>query len=354
MASQNGQQAHRVISRKAELDQLFAQLVDSPYRFDFFSTLRRIEAIDAGSPLVGKARLPKQEVMRLSQQPSLTFAPSNLTEFRIDKNGRGFMAVRFMGLYGPHGALPVHLTELTQERMASNNDHTMRAFADLFHHRMLSHFYRAWRQSQPSANRDRPKDDRFMTYIGAFVGQYSQSLEQRDEADDKAIRFFAGQLGRVSRSATALQQILSYVFQTKVVVNEFAPTWLYLPTSERTQLGANSASAQIGFGAVLGAKVLDAQHHISLEIGPLSLEKYQKLLPGQKGSRVLASWLKRYLGMSIGVHSVHVLQRDQVPKNKLGNFGQLGWTTWLGTRQSEQDAFDLRMTHNVINRKEEL
>jgi type VI secretion system protein ImpH len=354
MAGQNGQQAHRVILRKLELDQLFVQLVDSPYRFDFFSTLRRIEAIDAGSPLVGKARLPKQESVRLSQQPSLTFAPSNLTEFRIDQNGRGFMAVRFMGLFGPHGALPVHLTELTQERMASNNDHTMRAFADLFHHRMLSHFYRAWRQSQPTANRDRPKEDRFMTYVGSFIGQYNSSLELRDEADDKAIRFFAGQLGRIGRSGTALQQILSYLFNAKVVVNEFAPTWLNLPSSERTQLGENSASAQLGFGAVLGAKVLDAQHHINLEIGPLSLEKYQKLLPGQRGSRVLGAWLKRYLGMSIGVQSVHILQRDQVPKNKLGQFGQLGWTTWLGTRQSEDDAFDLRMTHNVINRKEEL
>ncbi len=353
MAGQNGQQAHRVIQRKAELDQLFAQLAESPYRFDFFSTLRRIEALDSAAPLVGKSQLPKQEIIRLSQQPSLTFAPSNLTEFRINSSGRGFIAVRFMGLYGPHGALPVHLTELTQERIASNNDHTMRAFADVFHHRMLSHFYRAWRQAQPTANRDRPSDDRFMTYIGALVGQHSKTLDRRDPVDDKSVRFFAGQLGRLGKSALALQQILSYVFNAKVVVNEFAPTWLNLPSSERTKLGDNSGSAQLGLGAVVGSKALDAQHHISLEIGPLSLERYQKLLPGQSGALVLSAWLKRYLGMSIGVQSVHVLRREDVPKNTLGKFGQLGWTTWLGTRQSQLDAFDLRMTHNAINRQEE-
>jgi type VI secretion system protein ImpH len=349
MASQDGQKTHRVIQRQAELDQLFTQLVQSPFRFDFFSTLRRIEALDASAPLLGRAPSPKQESVRLSQQPSLTFAPSNLTEFRIDRNGRGVLSIRFMGLYGPHGALPVHLTELTQERIASHNDQTMRAFADMFHHRMLLHFYRAWRQSQPTANRDRPKDDRFMTYVGAFVGQYSKALDQRDAVDDKAIRYFAGQLGRLGKSALGLQQILSYVFQTTVEVNEFAATWLRLPESERTRLGAGISTSQLGAGATLGAKVLDAQHNVSIQLGPLNFEKYQKILPGQSGAKVLTAWLNRYLGMSIGVKSVHVLQREAVPKNSLGKFGQLGWTVWLGTRQTPKDAFDMKITHNILN-----
>lgn len=353
MASQNGQETHRVIQRQAELDQLFAQLAHSPFRFDFFSTLRRIEALDADAPLLGRAAHPKQEVVRLSQQPSLTFAPSNLTEFRIDRNGRGILAMRFMGLYGPHGALPVHLTELTQERIASHNDQTMRAFADIFHHRMLSHFYRAWRQSQPTANRDRPRDDRFMTYVGSFVGQYSKALDQRDAVDDKAVRFFAGQLGRLGKSALGLQQILSYVFQTKVVVDEFTATWMQLPLSERTKLGAISDTSRLGVGATLGAKVLDAQHNISLKLGPFCFEKYQQLLPARSGAKLLTAWLNRYLGMSIGVKSVHILRRDEVPKNSLGKFGQLGWTVWLGTRRSSQDAFDLKITHNILNVKKE-
>ncbi len=78
------------------------------------------------------------------------------------------LQVRLFGLLGPNGPLPLHITEYARERLRHANDPTLSRFLDLFHHRFLTLFYRAWAQAQPHVNRDRPRDDRFAVYVGSL------------------------------------------------------------------------------------------------------------------------------------------------------------------------------------------
>ena len=64
---------------------------------------------------------------------------------------------RLFGLLGPNGPLPLHLTEYARERLRHAGDPTLSRFLDIFHHRFLALFYRAWAQAQPHVNRDRPE-----------------------------------------------------------------------------------------------------------------------------------------------------------------------------------------------------
>ncbi len=110
----------------------------------------------------------------------------------------------FLGLFGPNAPLPLHLTEYAIDRRRNAKDGTLGAFADIFHHRMLSLFYRAWADSQPTVQFDRPDEDRFRLYIGALVGMATPHLDARDALPDQYKRFFAGRLVPQARNAEGL------------------------------------------------------------------------------------------------------------------------------------------------------
>ena len=137
-------------------------LEDEPHRYGFFQALRVLECAHPDRPRVGESTRPTEDAIRLAQEPSLAFAPATLASFQAGQ--KGFpprLSVLFFGLFGPNGPLPLHLTEYARDRLRNEHDPTFSRFADIFHHRMLSLFYRAWAVAQPTVNFDRPQSDRF-------------------------------------------------------------------------------------------------------------------------------------------------------------------------------------------------
>ena len=57
-----------------------------------------------------------------------------------------------------------------RERLRQRGDPTPERFFDIFHHRLLTLFYRAWAQGQPTAQHDRPHDDRYAAWLGSAIG----------------------------------------------------------------------------------------------------------------------------------------------------------------------------------------
>ncbi len=318
----------------------FGDAQSRPWSRDFYMLMRRVEGLHPQSPRIGEAARPHDEPVRLGQTPSLSFAQSNVDRISWNRAGRMRISVRFLGLFGPNGPLPLHLTELAQSRIRHQGDETFARFADVFHHRQLSLFYRAWRQAQPTASRDRPQSDRFMVYLGALIGEPSPAWAARDRLGDENKRFFAAILGRASRNAEGLVAVLRAYFGVPVGLQPYAARWMNLPATQRTRLG-DTATGMLGQGAVLGSRVLDAQHHIRLRIGPLALADYQRLLPGGPWHGTLADWIRRYCDDALGVQATLVLSAPQVPALRLGAGARLGWTSWLGAKPHGTDADDL-------------
>lgn len=322
----------------------YQALEDAPYEYDFFQTLRRIECLFPGKPRLGAAQRPADEPLRLGQDPSMAFAPATFGSFAHEAGGRApRLGVAFFGLIGPQGPLPLHLTEFVRDRLLHHGDRTLARFFDLFNHRFLELFYRAWAQAQPTVNLDRPETDRFAAYVGSTFGIGTRRASNRDDVPDHAKLFFAGLLARQARNPSGLAAMLTGYFRVPVAIEEYVGHWMQLPASERTRLGRDNGSAHLGAGAVLGRRVWDRQNKFRVWLGPLSVDQYEAFLPGGSALRRLVAWVRQYFHFELEWDVRLTLKRDEVPQLRLGRFGRLGWTTWVGRYRNSGDAGELTL-----------
>jgi type VI secretion system protein ImpH len=325
----------------ANADALLARLRQTPQEFGFFAFMRSLEALAHERPRFGKSRRPREDLLRLAQEPDVGHAPASLARIEPGTEGRpDRLLVHFFGLFGPDGPLPLHLTEYARDRRRNYGDATFQRFADLFHHRALSLFYRAWADARPTISFDRPDQDRFGHYISALIGLATPGLRDRDAMPDLTKLHFAGLLAGQTRHAEGLGQILSTFFTVPVRVESFCGAWLCLPNADRSRL-ADRASGQLGNSTLLGARVWSRQHKFRIVFGPLDLADYERLLPGGQSFHRLVAIVRNYAGDVLMWDVNLILRAAEVPQVRLGQQGRLGWTSWLLPRRSATDAADL-------------
>jgi type VI secretion system protein ImpH len=312
-----------------------------PYAYDFYQAMRRLENLHRDKPRLGEALRPADEPVRLAQEASLSFAPAPLSAFEPGRGGKpAWLQVRFFGLLGPNGPLPLHLTEYARERLRHAGDSSFTHFLDLFHHRFLVLFYRAWAQAQPTVSLDRPQDDRFSRYIGALAGLGSPALRGRDSVHDFAKFFRAPWFTRQVRNVDGLCAILRSYFRVPAGIEQFVGHWMKLPETQRTRLGVPGGTT-LSRDAVIGTQVWDRQHKFRIHLGPLTLAQYESFLPGGTKLRSLVDWVRGYFCFEFEWDLRFTLDRREVPMTRLGRYGQLGWTTWVGRPGTPVDAEDL-------------
>jgi type VI secretion system protein ImpH len=334
MASENG--------NKAEAVTLFREIQQEPYRFGFFQAVRRINCANSDMALTGTAFRPGDDPIRFAQTPYTEFAPSTLKSLDFDgPNGTPRLSQLFFGLFGPNGPLPTHLTEYARDRLRHNHDATFARFADMFHHRMVSLFYRSWAQAQPTVQHDRPEQDRFSMYVGALAGLGIPSFRDADSMPFAAKLHFAGHLSSLPTHATGLASMLESYFQVPAKIIEFVAHWLTIPQRDRLQLGRTPGLGMLGQTAVLGEKVWQRQDKFQVCLGPLSLEEYEAFLPSGQSFAGLVAAVRNYLGLELLWEVRLLLKGVEKPVTCLGKQGVLGWTSWLRTEEPEKTVGDL-------------
>ncbi len=341
-----------------------------PYPLDFFAFGRLVECSFKDLPRIGFSQRPGEDAARFSQEPSLAFAPTTMSDFRPHGTARvGRVFVNFMGMLGPNGPLPLHLTDFARDRERNHDDPTLARFLDVFNHRMVSLFYRAWAAGQMTTNYDRTRwderasaatpagetedagaeagsgawsnEDRYAMYIGALLGIGQRSLRQRDEAPDVAKLFFAGRLGAGVKNAEGLRAILEEYFEIPARIEEFVGSWIDLPAGYWCRLGESRESGRLGVNAVVGARSWDRQGRIRIVLGPMGLDDYERMLPDGSSQKRLEAWVRNYIGFELGFDVQLVLKESEVPRSSLGKGGKLGWTTWTAAGPLGRDAADL-------------
>ncbi|MGH7200225.1 MAG: type VI secretion system baseplate subunit TssG [Planctomycetaceae bacterium] len=363
------------------------RLASEPYRFDFFQAVRLLELDDraAKRKRIGEDHPPSEEAVRFRAHASQSFPPSPVVQVRLgetreerletrDGDGDGEasrpaldsgpspldstappeMVVAFFGLFGPVGALPQHYTRMVIERL-KEKDPSLRDFFDLFHHRAVSLFFRAWAKSRLPESYERARldpdarePDLFTLALFSLVGRGMDGLRGRLDVQDETFLRYGGLFARQPRTAVALERMLEDFFDVSVRVLQFQGQWLHLAEGDQSRLPAAGRprgwNNVLGESVIVGERVWDVQGRIRLRVGPLSYPQFRRFLPSGDRLRPFAQLVRSYVGMEFDFDVQLVLQADEVPGCRLGGAdaepSRLGWNTWLTSRPFTDNAAD--------------
>jgi type VI secretion system protein ImpH len=343
-------------------------LFETPFRFDFFQAVRLLERIARerarkdGAPApapIGRDGRPEEEFVRFRALQSHAFPASSVvdlkrTETQDGRQAAAEMTVSFMGLTGSNGALPHHYTTT----MITQRNKALGEFFDLFNHRTISLFYRAWEkhqfpiayeQSNISRDENRPAQiDPFTRALYCLVGLGTKGVRNRLLVDDEAILLYAGHFARLPRSAISLQLVLSDYFSRPVEVIQFRGQWLHLPPEEQSMMPnrANSLglNCALGVSTIVGSRIWSIENSFRVRLGPLDYQTFAQFQPGSAGLRTLCQLVRLYVGMQFDFDVQPVLHRDEIPPSRLGGdkslASRLGLNTWLPQPNRRRHADD--------------
>jgi type VI secretion system protein ImpH len=352
------------------LTRLFAE----PYEFDFFQACRLLGRIQGG---IHREGLGPPEPARFRSRVTLAFPASavhDLTPPDVSEDRKRLlppvMTVTFLGLYGTTGVLPRHYTHrLLEIDQYTRKDagRPLRDWLDLFNHRWVWLFYRAWEKyrfwlpyERGEPQRDDP--DAFTRALLAVCGLATGGLRDRVRVTlppptsgrpetlaavhDLGLLRFAGLLGQRRRNAWGLDVLLAQYFEVPVAVKPFQGQWLPLDPGSKTRLGA--ANSSLGRDAVAGERVWDVQGKFRLRVGPLTYRQFLDYLPDRrpvyqrKAFFLLSQVAKLYAGPEFDLDVQLVLKAAEVPRCELSADEaagpRLGWNCWLLTGPAKRDA----------------
>jgi type VI secretion system protein ImpH len=320
-----------------------------PWGTDFFAAMRELERGAKQKPRIANSTVAAEDIVNLGQDPYLEFPASNVTKFESPEGQIPKLYSRFLGFFGPQGALPLNTT-VDAYLWSNGRDPSFARFTDIFSNRFLQLFFRTWADARPIAHHDRPDDDRFVDYVGTFAGIGVDSLKGRDSLDDIAKLPFAGLVNAEIKSASRLKQLVRGVFKVPTEVEERIGSWLVFEPSDRWMLGAGDVT--LGVDTYLGSRVYSINDKICIAIKARDLAEYRKFLPRGTMFDKLTDLVFFYIGHRLEFDVKLLLPARHAPATQLGVSGELGWTAWIAPdNDAGEDVYFDDARFNALERR---
>ncbi|WP_051955901.1 type VI secretion system baseplate subunit TssG [Beijerinckia mobilis] len=377
-----------------------------PWRFDFLDMMRYIErslgaplqhesVFSASRPRIGDSSTRREEIVRIEssdfsaevpisfgQEPWMAFPGSTIREIVHRSNNprkinaseantsdntppdKIHVVTAFLGLLGPQGALPFHLTEEARG-FALDDDDSFIHFLDLFNNRFIQLFFRAWADARPIVQADRPEYDRFGTYILTCLGlgspAFAPLLLPRAGVDQThsipaGIGLYAGLLGAQAKSASRLRQAVRGLLGVESEIMEFVGSWLVFDKEERSTLGQRFS--RLGMDLLVGAASFSVQDKIRIRLYVADMAQYLRFLPPGSDCDRLVDLLFLYVGDELDwdvelALPARCAEPIRLGARKAGRAGaMLGWTSWLiGAAEEEQQGYRCDARFHPAERK---
>jgi len=338
---------------------LIDRLVRRGWEFDFFPAVWLLERFAAGGAPVGGVGPVSAERIRFRPEVSMVFPATDVRRATVvdgpsEDESIYQIDVTFMGLYGVSTPLPLHyavdvLRSVDHSRSGANVEGVesarparetgeeggspLRDFLDLFHHRLISFFYRSWLKYRFERSFALSGRDDIAGYLLWFIGcSPGVDAETLGVPPIRLLRY-AGVLTQHPRSGMTLAGVLrDYWNDPSIGVETCLGRWVRVSSADQNRLG--EANSRVGFDVTLGEQVYDLNGTFLVRIGPMGWEEYLSFLPdGTRTAQTRA--LIRYYCMDPLACTLELrIRAGEVPSLRIGSdesAGRLGFTSWVRT-----------------------
>ncbi len=316
---------------------------------DFFELLRQLETADLR---FGRAGGAAREPARLGQTARQSFAAGDVAQIVAgDADHPPRIGVNVLGLIGPEGPMPLHMTRWIMERLSNRwfagdtdgatADTSFLDFINMLQHRLIALYWRAWADARPEVHIAHGDGGRVTAMMRALAGLGLPGTTSDDIRLDGAKLRHATSLALEARSPERLTAFLQTVLGVPVTLAEYVGLWIDIPVHLQSRLGLQHAG--LGTGAVIGGRVFDRQAQAELRLGPLTLSQFNTFLEDSAARDRLRQALVFAAGKDIAFGLRLVLAAAEVPQARLGHC-QLGRTIWLNPDPA-RDADDLAFSN---------
>lgn len=310
-----------------------ALLADAP-QMNFFRFCELIELSAPHRPPLGTTDSPANEPVRFRSQGGLGFPGREIQSVERDGDFPArppVVRTTFLGLYGVDARMPSYFVdEIAQRRDGAE---PLAAFLDLFHHRIVTQFYRVARKYRyPVGFRPGGQDEVSRYLLGLLGLGFGEQDRVQQTVDPRKLLSMLGLASQRTRTAEGLAGVLRHaVPDAHVAVEEFHPVWVRLDASGRMPLGEN---------CVLGRGFYDRANAVRVVIMPQTRESVLDLMPGRSMHREVMALLCFYLGYAAHAHLEMQVRQALMPVPALNSDQvSLGCTTQLA-RRAKTDAND--------------
>lgn len=314
--------------------------------------IRFCELLDLAAPdkpSLGTTDSPFTDPVRFRSRAQLGFPGREIDAVRYDTGNPAAPAsviTTFLGLYGVDARMPAYFVD----EVALNRDgaEPLAAFLDLFHHRVVTQFYRVARKYRYPVGFRRDGTDPVSRYLLSFagfgfgtptraavsnpklsapaLGEERASASARpglaNVADKRRLLSMLGLAMQKTRTAEGLAGVLRYaVADASIAVEEFHPVWREVDEAEPAALGER---------CLLGRGFYDRANVVRVVITPDSRETVLSLVPGQPVHREVMALLRFYLGYESEADLEMHVRAELMPKPVLEpRHANLGFTVQL-------------------------
>lgn len=303
---------------------LLPALLDQAPQMNFFRFCELLELAAPHLSALGSSDSPVQEPVRFRSRKRLGFPNREIDTIEFDLDDPAAppsVRTTFLGLYGVDARMPSYfIDEIAQNREGAES---LAAFLDIFHHRIVTQFYRVWRKYRyPAGFRSNGQDD-ISRYLLSFAGLgIGEAASTQQQVGTRKLLSMLGLAGQKTRTAEGLAGVLQHaVPDAQIEVQEFHPVWIALTDFERMPLGKN---------CVLGRGFYDRANAIRVVLRPQSRESVLGLIPGHAQHKEVMTLLQFYLGYEAQVHLHMEVRPELMPAPTLNSSDlRLGYSSRL-------------------------